>query len=106
MVFGGDQAAFWTDVPDAVGQAIGTRLRLNYGEWFLDTTDGTNWKTAVLGAHTQATRDMILKARILNTQGVTELLQFGSVFDGNTRTYRIAAAVNTQYGVAQVQETL
>lgn len=106
MVFGGDQAAFWVNVPDAVGQAIGTRLRLNYGEWFLDITDGTNWATGVLGTQTQATRDMILKARILATQGVTQLLQFAPSFDGNARKYTVVAAVNTEYGVTQVQETL
>lgn len=104
MVFGGSQNAFWTDVPDAVGQAVGTRLGLQAGEWFLDTTDGTNWQTGVLGNNTRSTRDVILKERILGTQGVNSLISYNSTFNGNSRAFTVSATIDTIYGQTQIVE--
>lgn len=104
--FGGDQVAFLIDSPEAVGQAIGTRLRLNQGEWFLDNTDGTDWKTGVLGKYTRATRDVILRSRILGTPFVTQLVNYSSSFDGNTRQFLVNATVETQFGQVTISEAL
>ena len=65
--FGAQQADFFVDSPEGVAQAVQTRLGLFTGEWFLDTTDGTPWRTEVLGKYTQDSYDAVIKDRILTT---------------------------------------
>lgn len=92
--------------PEAVAQAVRTRLALNLGEWFVDTTDGMPWDTEVLGKHTALTRDAVIKDRILGTPGVTAITEYSSTFDGNTRRFSVTATITTAYGTAQVDTTL
>jgi len=106
MVFGGDQAAFFRDVPEAPAQACMTRLQLYLGEWFLDTSDGTPWKTKVLGKHTEATRDPVIRARILGTQGVSSISTYASQVNRDTRAFAAQANIETSYGPAVVTGTL
>jgi len=98
--------AFLVNSPDAVAQAIKTRLALWLGEWFVDVTDGTPWNQKVLGKRLPGRNpDAAIKQRILGTQGVTEITGYSSTFDGNSRTLSIAATVNTTYGAATIQVT-
>ena len=95
------------DSPDAVGQAIKTRLGLWTGEWFVDTTDGMPWNEQVLGKRLPGkTYDMAIRKRILETAGVKELTSYSSAFDGNSRTLSITATVNTIYGATSIAYTL
>lgn len=96
-MFGRSQADFWTDVPDGPAQCVVTRLKLNLGEWFLDLRDGTGWYTQVLGVNTAPLRDPMLRARILGTQGITELVSYASQVDRNSRAYSVQATITTQY---------
>lgn len=105
-VFGGGQQAFLINSPAAVAQAIKTRLALQLGEWFLDTTDGTNWKTGVLGRYTAGVRDDIIRSRINNTPGVLTIESYGSTYDSVARTFRVEVTVNTIYGQATVAESI
>jgi hypothetical protein len=105
-VFGHQQADFYRDVPEAVAQAVQTRLRLFTGEWFLDTTEGTPWRTQVLGKYTQRVYDATIKARILDTQGVQSIDAYASDLDGNSRRLTVTATITTIYGSAQVQATI
>lgn len=105
-VFGGDQQAFLIDSPEAVGQAVLTRLRLNLGDWFTDTSDGTDWKTKVLGKYTENKRDPMLRARILGTTGVTSIVSYSSSFDPNTRQFNVTCTLNTLYGQVTIEESL
>jgi hypothetical protein len=110
MVFGNGLGAFLINSPDAVAQAVVTRLMLLYGEWFLDNTDGTNWATGVLGPRTRSTRDAIVRDRILGTPGVTGISRYQGVLGTgaqqgpgqSARTYTITASINTIYGPAFV----
>lgn len=104
-VFGSGQSDFYTNVPEAPAQAVLTRLRLNLGEWFLDTTDGTPWQTQVLGANTVATRDAVIKSRILSTPGVKSILAYSSSFDGNTRQFLVYVRLDTIYGAIPAATT-
>jgi hypothetical protein len=106
FVFGNQDADFYRDQPEAVAQAVKTRLGLYTGEWFLDTTDGTPWRTEVLGKYTKDAYDSVIKARILDTQGVDEILDYSSSFDGNSRALTITATINTQYGETPIATTL
>lgn len=98
--FGHGQGDLLINTPNAVAQAIQTRLLLFTGEWFLDTTDGTPWSTQILGNNTQATRDLAIKARILRTPGVKSLVSYASQVEN--RAFSAEAVVDTIYGQASV----
>ena len=99
--FGG-QNEFLVDSPECVAQAIDTRLSLATGQWFLDTTDGTAYDPEVLGAHTQGTRDLEIRARILDTPGVESITQYSSNYDPATRVFAVEATVKTLYGSVSI----
>lgn len=106
MTFGHQQADFYRDEPAAVSQAVLTRLRLWLGEWFLDQTDGTPYQQAVLGKHTQRSLEPSLRARILDTPGVTSLDTFEAIPNGEVRRTTVLATVSTQYGSVTVTEVI
>jgi hypothetical protein len=97
---------FLVNSPEAVAQAVRTRLALNLGEWFADTSDGMPWSTEVLGKYTTLTRDAVIKDRILGTTGVTAITDYSSAFDGNSRRLSVSATISTAYGSATVDTTL
>ena len=97
MTFGQGGLNFLVNSPEAVAQNIGTRLRLLTGEWFLDITEGTAWNPLVLGYGTSETRDVELRQRILETEGVTDIESYSSVLSAD-RKLTVSAIVNTLYG--------
>lgn len=105
-VFGGQQADFYKDVPEGVGQAVLTRLRLLRGEWFLDKTEGTPWSTEVLGKYTNGTYDAAIRQRILGTQGVLQITEYSSSVDTEKRALSVTATISTIYGPTTVEATL
>ena len=106
MVFGNQQADFWRDVPDAPAQAVGTRLRLLSGEWFLDVTEGVPYQVSALGTGKQGTIEPMFRDAILNTQGVTRITAWSSSFNPDSRTYTLAATIDTVYGAVALNEVL
>ena len=106
MTFGGGQTAFYRDQPEAVAQAVETRLAMRFGEWFLDTSAGTPWDTKVLGKFTSATRDSTIRARILGTTGVAAIDSYSSTFDPDTRRFSATATISTPYGKIKISEPL
>lgn len=104
-VFGHGQTDFWRDQREAVAQAVKTRLQLWKGEWFLDTSDGTDWRDSVLGKYTLGTYDMVIRGRILGTEGVTGLTAYESELSPD-RSLVVRATISTTYGEIQVAETL
>lgn len=103
----GSGSDFLTNTPEAVGQAVLTRLKLWRGEWFINIEDGTEWETEVLGKRFQNTNpDASIQGRILGTQGVVEISDYSSTFDGNTRKLNVRVAITTIYGVTTIEETL
>ncbi|MFK0376496.1 hypothetical protein [Pandoraea sp. NPDC090278] len=101
----GGAAAFLANSPEAVAQAVTTRLRLIRGEWFLDTTVGMPWDK-VLGKHTQGAADSAIRTCILGTQGVVEITDYSSRLAPDTRAMTVTATINTIYGTTTIQETL
>src|SRR5260363_5516 len=63
--FGRGLSDFEQDTPEAVAQAVKTRLALRFGEWFLDTSDGTPWASRVLGQSAREAVDWTIRERIL-----------------------------------------
>lgn len=95
--FGRGQANFLVDSPACVGQLVLTRLRLWEGEWFLDEGEGTPYEQKILGKGTVAVYDLAIRARILETQGVTGIQDYASSRD-EQRRLAVTARVSTQYG--------
>lgn len=98
--FGQSAANFYVDSPEAVGQAVQTRLQLQEGDWFLDTSDGTPWSTKILGRYTRNTYESVLRARILGTPGVTQITEFYAAYQGATRIASVQVSLDTQYGTS------
>lgn len=97
-VFGSGLSAFWIDVPDAPAQAVLTRLQLYLGEWWLDTSDGTPWRTKVLGKFTGSTRDVVIRQRVLNTPEITAINNYSSNLNRDTRAFTVNMELDTAYG--------
>lgn len=105
-VFGGNAADFFVNSPEAVAQAVKTRLGLMEGEWFLDTTVGTPYFTKVLGAGVMQQYDQAIQEVILNTQGVQTLDEYASDVDLSTRAATIVCLITTIYGKIQFTVSL
>ncbi|SPP31638.1 hypothetical protein ARAF_0780 [Arsenophonus endosymbiont of Aleurodicus floccissimus] len=73
-------------------------MSLWQGQWFLDREEGTHWLQSVLGKPYLDAYGMTVKQRILDTQGVTMLIDFNVSQNPTTRKLTISATVQTQYG--------
>ena len=93
----GRAGIFLTNSPEAVRQAVQTRLSLWTGEWFLDLQEGTPYEELILGFNNQGLRDQIIKERVLETQGVDEITDYQSVKSADRRL-AISITINTVYG--------
>ena len=96
---------FWVDQKEAVAQAILTRLRLATNEWFLDQTAGTPYATNILGFVPPNVRDFSIRARILDTPGVTSITSYTSTVSAD-RTASVSASVDTIYGAVSVNSAI
>lgn len=104
--FGQGIANFWVDRREAPAQAVMTRLRLLKGEWFADTSEGTDWATRVLGKYTISTYDPEIQQRIVGTKEVTALQEYQSLVNPDTRALRVSTRISTSYGEVRIQESL
>lgn len=97
-MFGRQEADFYIDEPRACATIALTRLMLYFGEWFLDTQDGTRWFESILGYGTEATRDLEIQARVLGTPNVTEISSYSSAWSGDTREFLVSMTIETDFG--------
>lgn len=104
-VFGQGSLQFLINSPEAVGQAVLTRLLLMQGEWFLDTSEGTPYSTQILGTGTQSLYDQAIQQRILGTPGVLRIDSYASVLD-DQRNLTVSCTITTQYGQTTIETVL
>lgn len=104
--FGQGSGNFYEDQPEAVAQAVKTRLGLIQGEWFLDITNGTPYNSQILGAGNVSKYDHAIQEVILNTQGVVRIVAYSSHVNPNTRAASINCTIDTAYGQTSIQQTL
>jgi hypothetical protein len=100
--FGQGPNSFHINTPEGVAQAVQTRLLLWTGEWFLNAQEGTPYNERILGANKQTSFDIAVKERILGTRGVTEIIDYKSSVDPDTRAVRVQARIATEFGETQV----
>lgn len=96
---------FLVDSPEAVAQAVSTRLKLLQGEWFLDIEAGIPYDTKVIGFAGIPFYDTIIKEAILETAGVTGIQNYVS-YILDQRDLHIIATIDTFYGITQIGNTL
>lgn len=99
----GSRSSWLINSPEAVAQAVLTRLRLYAREWFLDQRAGTDLDL-ILGAGTQGTRDFEIRRRILGTPGVRSIVAYSSTMEG--RDFQVSATIDTIYGQITIQESI
>jgi len=104
--FGQNGTNFLVDSPEAVAQAVKTRLAIATGEWFLDLSYGTPYQSKILGAGRVSTYDAAIKDVIINTQGVTDIVQYSSKVNPNNRAASVFVVIDTQYGTATIESSL
>lgn len=100
--FGQGQSNFLINSPEAVAQAVSTRLRLLTGEWFLDSREGTPYATEVLGKNTQPFYDQAIRDRILGTDGCTAIVAYTSSLNEGERALTIEATILTAFSATPV----
>lgn len=105
-VFGAGANSFHANSPEAVAQAILTRLQLWIGEWFADTSDGTGWNQSILGKQSGNLYELTLRQRVLETPGVQSIEEFQSSLDPETRKLSVSMTVNTIYGSTNLSGNL
>lgn len=104
--YGRGRLDYLENSPEMVAQNILTRLQLRTGEWFLDTSEGTPYAEEILGEHKQDLYGIAIRSRILGTQGVTDIEEYYSDQDADTRRVTVNATVNTEYGTTTINNTL
>jgi hypothetical protein len=84
---------------DSVEQRLKTRLLFYLKEWFLDTTAGVPFYTDLLIKNPNIPDiENILKAKILDTPEVIELLEFDTVYAASARSLEVTFKVRATYG--------
>jgi len=101
--FGLSDAQFLVNSPEAVAQAVRTRLELRTGEWFLDLLDGTPYREKILGENTQPLYDQAIQERIAGTPGVLAITDYSSTLD-RSRKLSVSATISTIYGIATIHQ--
>lgn len=90
---------------DAIKQSLSMRLKTFLGEEFCDETIGVPWFTDILIKNPSfLVVGEILKAKILETKGVTDIISF--VFDINDRIATLDCKVLTVNGFINFSESV
>lgn len=86
---------------EAVAQHARQRITFFLGEWFLDKSVGVDWFGRVFGRKgetTVAVADGLLKREILQTPGVTGIVEYESAFDKASRGHKVTTCeVETEF---------
>lgn len=101
--FGSGQLDFYRDIPEAVGQAAMTRLKLWLGEWFLNIEEGTPFMLGILGKQSKDVADITIQERVQETQGLVNIEEYSSVLDADNRALSVTMTINTIYGPTALQ---
>lgn len=96
-------SGFLINTPEAVAQAMRTRMRLFTNEWFLDKREGLDLDL-ILGYGTQMTRDREVQRRIAGTTGFLRILSYSS--DVLARGFSVTCTVETLYGTTTLNEVI
>lgn len=107
-VLGQNTQDFVTDL-EAVKQAVYTRLKLLYSEWWENIEDGFPFFEQVAGRSANPSSlqavDLVIRDRIINTENVVQILAYSGAFNHDTRNYTVYTKINTAYGDFETEVT-
>ena len=88
-------------------QAVGVRLKLILGEWFLDTRLGVDYfGTAFVKNPNLAAIEAMIQAAILDTPGIARIVRYSQVFDRTARSLSITCTlIDDEGNVLNLQTT-
>ncbi len=104
MVMRNGQA--YIEASEAVRQACATRLRLLIYEWWEETNDGVPYWQRIVAERDINEALRIIKRRIEGTDRVLAIVSFEHDWDNERRILKIRAAVQSTYGLFELDETL
>ena len=84
-----------------VVQNVKIRLLFLKGEWYRDTRMGVPYFEQAFAKGDHAVVDSFLKATILETPEVRNLLSFSTSFDSINRKYTVTFSIDTVYGATE-----
>jgi len=91
---------------EQMAQNLKIRLRFFQGEWFLDVTQGLPFYESILVKNPNLPDiDNIIKAEIIDTEDITQLLEYSSDYDPALRTYTISFKVRSIFGQSDLIST-
>lgn len=100
IVLDADNSLFMIDNAERVAQQIIITLRFWYGEWFLDTSDGTPYLEYILVKNPNMSHiRQILTERIQSVEGVITVNEMNLEFDRQARSLIVDYEANTNYGL-------
>ena len=95
----------FVDLNDEVVQRVRTRLRRVLGEWFLQITAGLPYFNGeMLGGKNKQYVMLVIKAEILNTDGVQDIKSISLEYNSDTRKITITADITvnaTSYSITE-----
>ncbi len=92
---------------DQVEQSLKNRLLTFLQEWFLDTTAGLPFYDDILIKNPNIPDiENIIKAKIIDTPKVIELVEFNSNFDNAARSYSVTFKAKTEFGIVELTVSL
>ena len=96
-----------TDGAERIAQQILITLRFWYGEWFLDTEDGTPYLEYILVKNPNISHiKQILSERILSVEGVSNLESLEVNYNPQERYLLVEYSATTNYGLVTREEVL
>jgi len=95
------------ETQDQLDQTLKIRLLFFQGEWYLDIKQGLPFYEKILVKNPNLPDiDNIIKAEIIDTPEVQELLSYSSDYDPLLRTYAVRFKVRTDFGISEFNETI
>lgn len=102
-----ERSAFLVTDVDQIAQNLAIRLRFFQGEWYLNILAGLPYfEYFFVKNPNQIQVESFLIDEIANTQGVQEITQFASNYDGQSRTFGVQFTAKTILGLIEIDQEL
>lgn len=88
----------------AISKGVIRRIKMFYGEYFLNRQDGTRMLNGILGKTSDVEREQELRRRILTADGVLAITQM-SITQDVKRKVSVSVTIATPFGQAEIVES-